>query len=143
LAARLGVSQRLTFKPGAPTNEVSKELQQMDVLVLPSLTQPNWKEQFGRVLAEAMACETPVIGSSSGEIPYVIDDAGLIFPEGNAQELALRVRKLLENPELYATFAARGRQRVLEHYTQKQIARQTYQTYQEMMDHLSRLDPGF
>jgi glycosyltransferase involved in cell wall biosynthesis len=140
LAERLGVSKRLTFKPGVPTYEVPKELQQLDVLVLPSLTRHNWKEQFGRVLAEAMACETPVIGSNSGEIPYVIDDAGLVFPEGNAQELALCVRKLLDNPELYATIAARGRQRVLEHYTQEQIARQTYDTYQEVKD--LRLKPG-
>ncbi len=134
LAVHLGVTQRVTFKPGLPTYEVPKELQQMDVLVLPSLTRPNWKEQFGRVLAEAMACETPVIGSSSGEIPYVIGDSGLVFAEGNAQELALCVRKLLDDPALYATLAARGRQRVLAYYTQEQIARQTYQVYLEMMD---------
>ncbi len=133
LAVRLGVTGRVTFKAGVPTYEVPKELQQMDVLVLPSLTRPNWKEQFGRVLAEAMACETPVIGSSSGEIPYVIGDAGLVFPEGNAQELAACVRQLLETPELYATLAARGRQRVLEQYTQEQIARQTYEVYLEML----------
>jgi len=133
LAARLGVTERTTFKAGVPTFEVPKELQQMDVLVLPSLTRPNWKEQFGRVLAEAMACETPVIGSSSGEIPYVIGDAGLVFTEGNAQELVACVRQLLGNPALYATLAARGRQRVLEYYTQEQIARQTYEVYLEMM----------
>jgi glycosyltransferase involved in cell wall biosynthesis len=137
LAARLGVTQRLIFKSGVPTYEVPKELQQMDALVLPSLTRPNWKEQFGRVLAEAMACETPVIGSSSGEIPYVIGHAGLVFSEGNAQELVVCVRKLLENPALYATLAAKGRQRVLEYYTQEHIARQTYETYQEMIGHSS------
>jgi len=133
LATRLGVTERTNFKAGVPTFEVPKELQQMDVLVLPSLTRPNWKEQFGRVLAEAMACETPVIGSSSGEIPYVIGDAGLVFTEGNAQELVACVRQLLGNPALYATLAARGRQRVLKHYTQEQIARQTYEVYLEMM----------
>ena len=42
-----------------------------------------WKEQFGHVIIEAMACKVPVIGSDSGEIPHVIGDAGLIFPEGN------------------------------------------------------------
>src|SRR5258706_5141015 len=109
-AARLGVIQRVTFKAGVPTYEVPQELQQMDVLVLPSLTRPNWKEQFGRVLAEAMACETPVIGSSSGEIPYVIGDAGLVFSEGNAQELVACVRQLLVNPALYATMVARWMQ---------------------------------
>ncbi len=133
LAARLGVTQRVTFNAGIPTYEVPRELEQMDVLILPSLTRSNWKEQFGRVLAEAMACETPVIGSSSGEIPYVIGDAGLVFTEGNARELADCVRQLLDDPELYATLASRGRQRVLEHYTQERIARQTYEVYVEII----------
>ena len=78
---------------------------------------PNWMEQFGRVLIEAMACEAPVIGSSSGEIPRGIDDAGLIFPEGNAHELSARIRQLLDNPQLCTQLATKGRQRVLEHYT--------------------------
>ena len=132
-AARLGVSERVIIKPGIPTYEAPRVLEQFDVHVLPSRTFPNWKEQFGRTLAEAMACETPVIGSDSGEIPYVIGDAGLIFPEGNAQELAARVRRLLDNPQLYAELATKGRQRVLENYTQERIARQTFEVYQEMM----------
>ncbi|HLH60207.1 MAG TPA: glycosyltransferase [Ktedonobacteraceae bacterium] len=133
-AARLGVSERVTFKEGIPTFQVPDVLQRMDALVLPSLTRPNWKEQFGRILAEAMACETPVIGSDSGEIPYVIGDAGLVFHEGNVQELIACIRHLLDNPELYATLAQKGRQRVLEHYTQERIARQTYEVYKEMLD---------
>jgi glycosyltransferase involved in cell wall biosynthesis len=132
-AARLGVAERVTFKGGVPTYEIPNVLQELDALVLPSLTRPNWKEQFGRVLCEAMACETPVIGSDSGEIPYVIGDAGLVFPEGNAQELSARVRQLLDNPALYAELAKKGRQRVLENYTQEKIARQTYEVYQEML----------
>ena len=132
-AARLGVSERVIFKDGIPTYEVPNVLQQMDVLVLPSLTRSNWKEQFGRVLAEAMACETPVIGSSCGEIPSVIDDAGLIFQEGNVQELTTCVRRLLDDPQLYATLATKGRQRVLENYTQEHIAQQTYEAYQEII----------
>ncbi len=132
-AARLGVTDRVTFKGSVPTYEIPVELQKLDVLVLPSLTRPNWKEQFGRVLCEAMACETPVIGSDSGEIPYVIGDGGLVFPEGNAPELATRLRQLLDNPDLYAQLARNGRQRVLDNYTQQHIARQTYEVYQEML----------
>ena len=141
-ALQLGVRNRITFKPGIPTYEVPTELQHMDVLVLPSLTRPNWKEQFGRVLAEAMACETPVIGSDSGEIPHVIGEAGLVFTEGNAQELAFCVRRLLDDPGLYANLASRGRQHVLEHYTQEQIARQTYEVYLAMMDKQQRPSHG-
>jgi glycosyltransferase involved in cell wall biosynthesis len=132
-AARMGVSERVHIRPGVPTYEVPGVLETFDVHVLPSRTFPNWKEQFGRTLAEAMACETPVIGSDSGEIPHVIGDAGLVFPEGNAQELAARVRQLLDDPDLYARLAARGRQRVLENYTQERIAQQTFAVYQEML----------
>ena len=132
-SSSLGVAGRVTFKGGLPTYEIPKEMQQLDALVLPSLTRPNWIEQFGRVLPEAMACETPVIGSSSGEIPHVIGEAGLVFQEGNVQELVACVRKLLDDPELYAQLAAEGRQRVLENYTQGQIARQTYEVYKELL----------
>ncbi len=132
-ALRLGVAERVIFKGAVPTYAVPQEMQQIDAFVLPSLTRPNWKEQFGRVLVEAMACETPVIGSRSGEIPHVIGDAGLLFQEGNVQELAACVRRLLDDPVLYAQLAAKGRQRVLEHYTQERIARQMYEVYVEMM----------
>ena len=132
-ATRLGVRERVAFKGGIPTYEVPQEMQHLDALVLPSVTRPNWIEQFGRVLPEAMACETPVIGSRSGEIPHVIGDAGLTFEEGNVQELVACIQKLLHDPNLYASLAVKGRQRVLENYTQEQIANQTYQVYQEML----------
>lgn len=133
-AARLGVSDRVIFKPGVPTYEVPKEMERLNVFVLPSLSRPNWIEQFGRVLAEAMSCETPVIGSSSGEIPYVIDDAGLVFREGDARALSECVRRLLDDPELYTDLAKRGRQRVIDNYTQEKIARQTYDVYLNMIE---------
>ncbi|HEU5374572.1 MAG TPA: glycosyltransferase [Ktedonobacteraceae bacterium] len=139
-ARRLGVSDRVTIKPGVRTYEVPAILAGFDVHVLPSRTFPNWKEQFGRTLAEAMACETPVIGSDSGEIPHVLGEAGLIFPEGDAQELAARVRHLLDDPALYTRLATQGRQRVLENYTQEHIARQTYEVYQEMLAGAIRSD---
>ena len=132
-AERLGVSNRVIFKPSVPTYEVPREMERLDAFVLPSLSRPNWIEQFGRVLAESMACETPVIGSSSGEIPYVIDDAGLVFKEGDARELSQCVHRLLDDPALYADLAKRGRQRVIDHYTQEKIARQTYEVYLEML----------
>ncbi|HVB61613.1 MAG TPA: glycosyltransferase [Ktedonobacteraceae bacterium] len=133
-AARLVLAERVTFKGSVPTYDIPGEIQRLDALVLPSVTRPNWKEQFGRTLAEAMACETPVIGSRSGEIPYVIGDAGLTFDEGNTQELAACIRQLLDDSDLYARLTIKGRQRVLENYTQEQIARQTYKVYKEVME---------
>ncbi|MDQ2714008.1 MAG: glycosyltransferase, partial [Chloroflexota bacterium] len=132
-AADLGVTDRVTFKAVVPSYKVPDEMRQMNVFLLPSLTRPNWAEQFGRALVEAMCCGVPVIGSDSGEIPFVIGDAGLIFPEGNAQELAARVRQLLDDPALYTRLAIQGRQRVLENFTQEAIAKQTYELFVEML----------
>ena len=105
----------------------------LDAFVLPSLTTPHWKEQFGHVLIEAMACETPVIGSDSGEIPNVIGDAGLIFPEGDAQALAETLRRLLHDEALRRNLARRGRERVLQHYIHGRIAEKTYRIYQQTL----------
>jgi glycosyltransferase involved in cell wall biosynthesis len=83
-------------------------------------------------LVEAMACGVPVIGSDSGEIPHVIGDAGLIFPEGQAGTLQAHLARLLADPDLRADLARRGRERVLARYTQAQVAAQTYAVYQAM-----------
>src|SRR5579872_2013434 len=133
-AARLGVADRVIFKSGVPSYQVPREMEQWDVHVLPSITCPNWMEQFGRTLAESMSCETPVIGSSSGEIPNVIGDAGLIFKEGDARDLSNCIQKLLTNPTLSSELAKRGRQRVLDNYTHQQIAQQTYEVYVSMLE---------
>jgi glycosyltransferase involved in cell wall biosynthesis len=84
---------------------------QLDVLVLPSRTTPTWKEQFGRVLVEALWCGVPVIGSDSGEIPWVIElsGGGLTFPEGDLDALAERLTHLRSDPVLAQQLAASGR----------------------------------
>ena len=106
----------------------------IDVLAVPSRTTPTWKEQFGRVLVEAMACQTPVIGSDSGEIPHVIGDAGLIFAEGDAQALASHLLRLASDPALRADLGRRGRARALAHFTHERIAAATYQVYQQILE---------
>ena len=133
-ATQLGVADRILIKPGVPTSEVPREIEQWDAHVLPSVTRSNWIEQFGRTLAEAMSCEVPVIGSNSGEIPHVIGDAGLIFKEGDARELSKCIHKLMNDPVLYQNLAQRGRQRILDNYTQECIAQKTYAIYQEVLD---------
>lgn len=69
----------------------------INIFVLPSETRKFWKEQFGRVLVESIASGTPVIGSSSGAIPEVLANLELdyIFNEGNYQELAMVIKKLI------------------------------------------------
>ncbi|OQY17831.1 MAG: glycosyl transferase family 1 [Anaerolineaceae bacterium 4572_32.1] len=133
LASELGVSGRVRFEGQLPSTEMPARLRALNTLVLPSLTRSNWKEQFGRVLIEAMACGVAVIGSDSGEIPHVIGDAGLIFPEGNVEALRDQLVQLADNDNLRAELAARGRARVLARYTQARIAEATYSVYRQIL----------
>ncbi len=104
----------------------------LDVLVLPSRTTSVWKEQFGRVLTEAMACKVPVVGSSSGAIPEVIGDAGLVYPEGDIRELAECLRLLMQSRELRGRLSERGYKRVKSLYTQDVIAEKTDALYRRI-----------
>lgn len=132
LAKALRIENQVTFEHSIPSGEMPRWLNSLDVLVLPSLSRRNWKEQFGRVLIEAMACEVPVIGSSSGEIPYVIAEAGLVFPEGQVEILREALQQLICNSALRRELGQRGRARVLAHYTQQRIATETHTIYQQL-----------
>jgi glycosyltransferase involved in cell wall biosynthesis len=134
LARELGIAQRVHFDGSIPSAQMPAYLQQLDVLVLSSRTRPNWKEQFGRVLVEAMACGVAVVGSDSGEIPHVIGGAGLVFPEDDAGALAGHLRRLMTSPSLRAELGRNGRQRVLEKFTQAQVAAKTVAVYRELMN---------
>jgi glycosyltransferase involved in cell wall biosynthesis len=97
-----------------PHEQMAGGYARFDVLVLPSRTTPTWKEQFGRVIVEALWCGVPVIGSDSGEIPWVIEQTGggLVYPEGDSEALADRLRQLRADPELRRRLASTGRERV-------------------------------
>jgi glycosyltransferase involved in cell wall biosynthesis len=96
--------------------EMAEGYAQFDVLVLPSHTTSTWKEQFGRVIVEALWCGVPVVGSDSGEIPWLIEltGGGLIFAEGDHEMLAQRLQRLRADPDLRTQLAANGRAKVEE-----------------------------
>lgn len=132
-AGRLGISDRTEFCGKLPSGQMPAFMNRLDVLVLPSLSRPNWTEQFGRVLIEGMASEVAVVGSSCGEIPRVIGDAGLLFPEGDATALRRVLQLLLEDRSLRTGLANMGRQRALTHFTQDAIAEKTYHLYRSIL----------
>lgn len=136
-----GIADRLIWVESVPHDTVPHYINLMNTLVLPSettdkfktLTSTGWKEQFGHVLIEAMACQVPVVGSDSGEIPFVIDQAGLTFPEGNADELRDRLLQLMTQPDLCTDLAKQGYERAMSLYTNKAIAQQQLNFYKSLM----------
>lgn len=132
LAQKLGVDGRVVWADPVPSTDMPRVYHEMDVLVLPSRTRANWKEQFGRVLIEAMACEVPVVGSTCGEIPHVIGDAGLVFPEGDVDALAEHLRTLQNDVDLRRHLGRLGRERVRTHFTHRRIAEETVGIYRHL-----------
>ena len=133
LANQLQIAEKVTFGPRLNSEAMPEYYRALDVLVLPSRTRANWKEQFGRVLTEAMACGVAVIGSDSGEIPHVIGAAGQIFPEGDATALRYHLQQLLDQPAERIRLGQLGRQRVLDCYTMASVAQQTVAVYEKLL----------
>ncbi len=119
MAHELGVGERVTWAGYVPHDMVVDVYRDMDVLVVPSKTVPNWKEQFGRVVVEALACGVPVIASDSGELPNLISQTagGWVFREGDAAHLA-QVLDAVRTDSAVSTgsVGARGREAVARTY---------------------------
>ena len=110
-AAALGVSDRLRVLPWGPPEDVAAFMGGLDVLALLTRTTETVREQFGRVIIEAQACGTPVIGSGSGAIANVVGDGGWIVPERAPDAVAALLDRLAAQPmELEAARARAVRQ---------------------------------
>lgn len=132
-AKELDVSARVIIAGGKPLEELPGVMNVLDALVLPSRTTPHWKEQFGRVIIEAQACSTPVIGSDSGAIPQVIGKGGLVFPEGDVAQLAARIDALASDAAAARAMGAIGREQVEKEYTWRRAAERMHAIYQRVL----------
>ena len=131
-AAARGWSDRVCVRL-VPHRDVPAYLGAADVLLAPSQTGPRWREQFGRMVIEAFACGVPVLGSDSGEIPYVVGDAGRVLPEKDVEVWAGTIVEVLGSGALRADLARRGLERV-QAYSVAAVARQYCAYYQELAD---------
>jgi len=132
---------RIHVLPARPLNELPGFMNALDVLVLPSHTTHRWKEQFGRVIIEAHACGLPVIGSSSGAIPEVVGDGGIVVPEGDPAQIAGAVRRLIDSPELCSRLGNAGLSAVKLYYTWQRVADRMNSIYQRTQSTRSILQP--
>jgi glycosyltransferase involved in cell wall biosynthesis len=124
---------RLEHHPAVRNEELHSHLAKMDVLVLPSRSTVDWVEQFGHILLEAMAAGVPVVGSSSGEIPNVIGDAGIVFPEQNISELSNALEKLSRDEAARLELASRAISRIRDRFTHDMIAQKQIEFYKTLL----------
>ena len=140
MAIDLNIDQHILWIESVSHEQVPDYINLMDTLVLPSvttydvstITAVGWKEQFGHVLIEAMACQVPVIGSDSGEIPNVIKQDGLVVPEGDSVALAQSIQLLIDDPQQRQALAESGRIRAMTEYTNRALAKRQLEFYQTL-----------
>ena len=124
LAAELGILPQCRFEP--MTSDVRPWLQQMDIFVLPSLS-----EALSNSLMEAMACGCAAVASNVGGNPELIrhGETGLLFEKENAEDLASQLRRLIENPEYRRQLAATGAKRIAGEFSMEASARRMESIY--------------
>jgi glycosyltransferase involved in cell wall biosynthesis len=121
-AAAAGLAARVRFEAQRPLEQLPAVMNAIDLLALPSRTTPRWKEQFGRVIIEAHACGTPVIGSDSGAIPEVLGAGGRVVPERDPAALARAIAELAGKADAARAMGAQGRRQVEQWYTWQKVA---------------------
>lgn len=106
LAFYLGVSREVIFAGSVSRSEIPGRYRDADIFALAP-----WEEAFGNVFAEAMASGLPVVGSTVGGIPELVDHGknGFLVPPREPRALAAAIRLLAENPELRAEIGRRNR----------------------------------
>lgn len=133
LARSLGIMHKINWVEAVKYEDVPGYLERINVLVLPSRTTKKWKEQFGRILIEAMASGVYVVGSESGDIPDVIEKYGFLFPEGDVQKLS-ELLELIKNKNVPETILYDARKMVEEKYGVENAVNIMYESFKKLLD---------
>jgi glycogen synthase len=135
-----------------PREKVKVLYSHAQVFACPSLYEP-----FGIINLEALACETPVVGSAVGGIPEIIVDGKTGYlvplnsvsksdfnpadPDAFQKDFADKVNKLLRDEQLAVAMGEAGRERVLEKFSWESIAKTTFKYYQEVIARFEKEHP--
>src|SRR5215204_1184866 len=129
IARNAGVCDRVLFTGRKDRESLKLYYSAADVFV----TTP-WYEPFGITPLEAMACGTPVIGSSVGGIKYSVADGetGYLVPSRDPVALADKMGRLFDAPESMRVMGLRAVQRVNEHFTWRHVGESLQSVYEDI-----------
>jgi glycosyltransferase involved in cell wall biosynthesis len=140
LARELGISDKVVFEGAIPNVDLPRLYRRATVFVAPSvIAKSGDQEGLGLVLAEALACECPVVAFDLPAIREVVIDGvtGLTARERDSSDLASKVIKLLDNPDLRKHLAREGRRHVLTRFDWEVISSR----YTRLIDVLAKSCP--
>lgn len=131
LIGELGLGDRVITQP-FPYKELPWVYNSCDVVIYPTIGE----EPFGLVPVEAMACGKPtVVTRSGGLVESVVDGVtGYIIEKEDAEALAGRIMKLLGDESLAGSMGRAGRERAMEVFSRRRMARDTVEIYRKAIE---------
>jgi glycosyltransferase involved in cell wall biosynthesis len=130
LVGRFGLDGSVDFTGKVSLEELVRYYATAEVAVVPSLY-----EGFGLPAAEAMACGLPVVATTAGALPEVVEDgrSGILVPPRDHYALAGAIKCLLKDEPLRRAMGEEGRRRVERNFTWEEAARKTLAVYREVL----------
>ncbi len=127
----LNLNDHIDFLSDLEYSEVIREMKKSNILVLPST-----REGFGMVLAEANACNIPVVAYKSGGVVEVIEDGknGFLVEPRNVDELSKKIRLLLENENIARKMGEEGRKKVEKYFDWEKIVEEIIKIYKKTIE---------
>jgi glycosyltransferase involved in cell wall biosynthesis len=135
LVADLGITARILFF--GHLDDSALYMCDCDIVCVPTIPLGIGGEGFGLVLTEAMTAGVPVVATSCGAPPEIIEDgvSGLLVPPRDSDELARAMVFLLSSEERRKAIGAAGQQRVIDRFDSSRMAREVAALYQECLAH--------
>jgi glycosyltransferase involved in cell wall biosynthesis len=132
LADNLGISKYVIFVGRIEHDMLPVWINSMDMLVQPSIGD----EAFGISVAEAMSCGKPVIATSSGGMPEIVQDGevGYIVPKRDEGLLAEKIITLVNNKYLAAEMGMKARDRIIAEFTWGKVVSRLGKVYERVLD---------
>ena len=129
LTIKFGITDKVIFTGEIPHKDLPRYYNLADIFVFPTLM----KESFGLVVAEAMACERPVIASRIGGVPTVIEDGkdGFLTKPNNLRDLREKILVLLGDEKLAKKIGKTAREKVVRRFSVDRMVNDTIKTYEE------------
>lgn len=133
LVGRLGIGSACTFAGSLTYAEMPQAFRAADAFVLPSIATPEWQEQFGMAIIEAMATGTPVVSTLSGAIPEITGGAAMLCQPNDFVSLYEALKELMIEPAKRRELSARGRDRALERFSLEGYAEALSSVYADVL----------
>jgi starch synthase len=131
-AEKLRIVETVKFMNSVPYHEIDLLHNIADIFVLASKPTLSWQEQFGMVLAEALASGNAVISTLSGSIPEVVGDAGILVQPGDCLSLYREIKRLVLDRKLREELGEKARRRAEEEFDCKKIAEKIGELYESV-----------